>query len=59
MQFFHNFDPGADIFNHRSATYWDQILPGQVEDPGPSHANTAILTMMVGDGWWFSIKPLA
>lgn len=28
-QYFHNFNPKADIFNHKSAAYWDVILPGQ------------------------------
>lgn len=29
-QFFHNFDPDADIFNHRSAVFWSVILSGWV-----------------------------
>ncbi len=29
-QFSHNYDIASDIFNHRSATYWNLILPGQV-----------------------------
>jgi hypothetical protein len=27
-QYFHNFNPKADIWNHKSSAYWDVILPG-------------------------------